>query len=73
MNEARGELTLPKILDWFAKDFGGAEDKVVAFIARYRPAEAARLRSRRWRIRYFEYDWSPNDISAARSPGRAAN
>lgn len=62
LDEARRVVTLPKILDWFKDDFGGSPAKVLDFVARYRPAEAARLRQGAWRIRYFDYDWSPNDL-----------
>ena len=50
-------LTVSKIFDWFAKDFGGSADAVVRFIGRYRP-EVARGA---WKFRYLEYDWTLND------------
>lgn len=55
-------IKLPKILDWFRDDFGKTDDKVIQFVARYRPNEAAQLRNGRWKVAYREYDWSPNDI-----------
>ena len=62
LDESQREVTLPKILDWFKDDFGRTPAKVLAFVARYRPAEAQRLRTGAWTIRYFDYDWSPNDL-----------
>lgn len=54
-------VTLPAILDWFKEDFGSTPENILSFVAKYRPAEAAALKSGRWQIRYFDYDWSPND------------
>ena len=62
MDETRREVTLPRILDWFKDDFGDAPAKVLEFVARYRQAEAQRLRTGPWKLRYFDYDWSPNDL-----------
>ena len=61
MDEKRREVTLPRIFDWFKGDFGGSLAKILAFVAKYRPQDAAKLTSGDWRIRYFEYDWTPND------------
>jgi hypothetical protein len=61
LDRASHTVTLPAILDWFKEDFGSTPDKVLAFVARYRPAEAADLTKGTWNIRYFDYDWSPND------------
>lgn len=55
------EVTLPRIFDWFKGDFGGSPEKVLAFVAKYRSQDAAQLTSGAWRIKYFEYDWAPND------------
>jgi hypothetical protein len=52
---------LPQIFDWFKDDFGSTPSKVLAFVARYRPAEAQQLTTGSWKIQYFNYDWSPND------------
>ncbi|MEO8126210.1 MAG: DUF547 domain-containing protein [Bryobacteraceae bacterium] len=61
MDESKREVTLPRILDWFKDDFGGTPDKVLAFVAKYRKEESAKLNKGVWRIKYFDYDWSPND------------
>jgi hypothetical protein len=62
IDTTRREVKLPKIFEWFKDDFGKTDDKVIDFVARYRPNEAAQLRSGRWKLAYSEYDWSPNDI-----------
>ena len=55
-------IKLPKIFDWFKDDFGKTDDKVIRFVARYRPNESIQLKNGRWKVAYKEYDWSPNDI-----------
>lgn len=62
LDEGKREIWLPRIFDWFKEDFGSGPKDALAFVARYRPAERARLESGSWKIRYFDYDWSPNDI-----------
>ena len=61
LDENKREVTLPRILEWFKDDFGGTPEKVLAFVAKYRKAESAKLGKGVWRIKYFDYDWSPND------------
>jgi hypothetical protein len=61
MDEKKREVMLPRIFDWFKGDFGGSPEKILAFVARYRSQDAAKLTSGDWRIRYFEYEWAPND------------
>jgi len=46
----------------FKEDFGGTPDKVLAFVAKYRKEESAKLTKGTWRIKYYDYDWSPNDV-----------
>jgi hypothetical protein len=62
INKDRREIKLPKILEWFKDDFGKTDNRVLEFVSRYRAAEAEQIRSGSWRLAYFEYDWSPNDI-----------
>jgi len=62
MDESKREVTLPRILEWFKEDFGGTPDKVLAFVAKYRKEESAKLTKGTWRIKYYDYDWSPNDV-----------
>ncbi len=50
---------LSQIFEWYSSDFGGSQEKVVAFINTYRtvalPAGA--------KISYYNYDWSLNQVS----------
>jgi len=57
---------LPQIFDWFKEDFGATPAKVLAFVARYRPEDASQLTNGTWKIKYFDYDWSPNDVRAGK-------
>lgn len=54
---------LSKIFSWFAGDFGGSEDEILAYLDPFLP-EAGRdfLREhpRDRRVRYFAYDWNLN-------------
>ncbi|MGQ0814015.1 MAG: DUF547 domain-containing protein [Gemmatimonadota bacterium] len=59
----RGELKLSEIFKWFAGDFGGS-DGVVDFISDYVDAPTqAWLRASKYRLTYFDYDWTLNDAS----------
>ena len=49
---------LSHIFDWYKDDFGGAPDKVIAWINRYRP-DGAKLPADA-KIEYVDYDWSLN-------------
>ena len=50
-------VTLNKIFDWYAEDFGD----VLKFVARYRSLEEQKmLREGRWKLRYEDYDWDLN-------------
>lgn len=58
----RPALQVNKILDWYAKDFGGPNG-VKRFFARYLPPDAATYIQRvELRLRFFDYDWTLNDI-----------
>ncbi len=57
---------LSKLFDWYKADFGRSDEAVLAFVARYLSAGGEQLLQGRWRIRFFEYDWSLND---AATPG----
>jgi len=56
------ELKVNKILDWYSRDFGGPEG-VKRFFARYlSPDAAAYIQRSGVRIRFFDYEWTLNDI-----------
>jgi Protein of unknown function, DUF547 len=58
----RPALQVNKILDWYSKDFGGAEG-VKQFFARYLPPNAVTYVQRAdVRLRFFDYDWTLNDV-----------
>jgi hypothetical protein len=54
-------IRLSSIFKWFARDFGATEAERLAFVARYRPAEAAALKTGKWKIEYVDWDWTLND------------
>ena len=57
-----GSLTLNRVLDWYGGDFGGTEG-LLDFFARYLPEEDAEfLRRPGVEVRFFEYDWTLNDL-----------
>lgn len=61
---ARRVIRLSSIFKWFAADFGKTDSERLAFIARYRPQEAAALRQGRWTMEYSDWDWTLNDVPA---------
>ena len=57
-----GSLTLNRVLDWYGDDFGG-RDGLLDFFARYVSEEDAQyLRNPGLDVRFFEYDWTLNDL-----------
>ena len=57
-----GSLTLNRVLDWYGGDFGGTEG-LLGFFARYLSEEdAGFLRRPGVEVRFFEYDWTLNDL-----------
>lgn len=59
----RGEVKLSEIMKWFAEDFGGTNG-VISFVSRYVDAPTQMwLRGRKYRITYFDYDWTLNDAA----------
>jgi hypothetical protein len=53
-------VTVSEIFKWFREDFGGSEAKVLQFLGRY--VKTARLGEPGWKLKYFDYDWSINDL-----------
>jgi len=60
IDRAARVVHLSKLFDWYGADFGAAKEDRLEFVARYR-ADGDQLLSGEWKIRYFSYDWSPND------------
>lgn len=57
---AKKTVTVTAIFKWFQKDFGGSEDAVLRFLTRY--IKTAQITDPGWKLKYFDYDWSINDI-----------
>ena len=58
---ARGEVRLSPLFDWYKEDFGGSEEAILSFIAKYRP-DGILLRQGKWKLSYIEYDWGINEV-----------
>ena len=57
-----GSLTLNRVLDWYGGDFGGRDD-LLDFFTSYLPEDDAEFLGRPGvEVRFFEYDWTLNDI-----------
>jgi hypothetical protein len=54
IDDAKRELRLSKIFEWYAEDFGG-NDAVRAYITKYAGKDVAG-----YRVSYLEYDWQLN-------------
>ena len=62
IDRSNGSLTLNRVLDWYGGDFGGT-DGLLDFFARYVSEEDAEfLRRPDVDVRFFEYDWTLNDL-----------
>jgi hypothetical protein len=62
IDDARKTVRLAQIFEWFRADFGTTPEKVLEFISQYRPIDAQKLQTKKWKIAYFPYDWSANDV-----------
>jgi len=67
LDEARGELWLSPLFDWFAEDFATAGGIPAALAPRLPEATRRALAARggALRVRFFDYDWRLNDLAAA--------
>jgi Protein of unknown function, DUF547 len=64
IDRTRRRITISKIFDWFEEDFE-ADGGVLAWIARYVSSDDAhwiRGEGAKSSIRFFDYDWSLNDV-----------
>lgn len=63
-NEIRvgaAEVRLSEIFDWYEDDFGGSDDAVRAFVARFSDeAQSAYLTEREPEVGHLDYDWTMN-------------
>lgn len=60
IDSKRKIVTVTPIFKWFRADFGGSEAAVLSFLGRY--IRTARLNEPGWKLNYFSYDWSINDL-----------
>ncbi len=62
-DEAKRVMTISKIFEWYAKDFGGPE-AVPQFLEFYyvKPLTG-------WKVQFAEYDWALNEAAGAATPG----
>lgn len=57
-----GQVVVSKIYDWFAEDFGGTEQSVLAHLRRYAQDETAEILNAADGIADTVYDWALNDV-----------
>lgn len=55
-------ITLSKIYDWFAKDFGRNETELLEHITQYAAPELKTILQQQPNIDRYQYDWQLNDI-----------
>ena len=60
--DGEGQVVVSKIYDWFAEDFGGTEESVLAHLRQYARGETAKILTATDRIGDTAYDWALNDI-----------
>ena len=61
INEVNNQVSISKIFEWYATDFGTSKKEVLQFIIRFiREPLKSRLSERldRWKISYLPYDWA---------------
>ncbi len=61
LDKVRRVAKVSEIFKWFRKDFGGNEEAVLRFLAKRLPGQAINATS--WKLEYFDWDWSINDVS----------
>lgn len=66
-DEAKRVMTISKIFDWYAKDFGGPE-AVPQFLEFYYGKPLAG-----WKVQFADYDWALNETTDASKPGPGAS
>lgn len=58
----KGRLTVSKIYKWFAKDFGGSDEKLIAHLKQFSSPEQAEKLSTHHKINAYRYDWALNEM-----------
>jgi len=52
------ELVLPKILEWYCKDFGKNQEKMLKYLSNYFTSEQKYAVASFFQVRYQDYDWA---------------
>ena len=55
-----GKLTVSKIYQWYADDFGGTDAKIIAHLRKYAAPALAKQLSHMAHIDAYQYDWQLN-------------
>lgn len=68
VDTAEATVWVSPILTWYKEDFGGTDETLGRFLARYWPEGEARqlLLSGRFKLRKTEYDWTLNSVEKGR-------
>lgn len=59
VDEEKGRAYLSKIFEWYAQDFTKENASLVSYINQFRDKKIPES----YKVRFYEYDWSLNDIS----------
>jgi len=59
-----GELTVSRIYNWYAEDFGDSDLNVIAHLKLYAEGDLLAALERTDRIGTYDYDWALNDVAA---------
>ncbi len=68
LNEARREIRLSRIMEWYSSDFGHSVEEMLRWLCGYLPQEdstraallAAWLKEGNYKVTYLPYDWTTN-------------
>ncbi len=60
LDKVRRTASVSEIFKWFRKDFGGSEEAVLGWLAKRLPGQ--NIDPANWKLRYFDYDWSINEV-----------
>jgi hypothetical protein len=55
------QITLPKLLDWYCKDFGKTSEKMLKSLVNYlKPEQKTAIGNGSPSINFQEFDWTPS-------------
>jgi hypothetical protein len=69
VDASSGTVWVSPILVWYREDFGGSDEAIGLYLARFWPEgpEKSLLRSGRFRLRETDYDWTLNSVGKGRA------